>query len=110
MTSELSELGLVYLHVLDHSAIGAPPVPPELKAALRKAFKGSFILAGGFDAESAESALKEGRADMIAFGRPFLANPDLVMRMQKGAALNPVDMSTFYTPGAKGYTDYPTLS
>lgn len=110
LTSELSELGLVYLHVLDHSAIGAPPVPPELKAALRKAFKGSFILAGGFDAESAESALKEGRADMIAFGRPFLANPDLVMRMQKGAALNPVDMSTFYTPGAKGYTDYPTLS
>ena len=85
-------------------------VPAALKASLRSLFKGPFILAGGFDAASAEAALSEHRADLIAFGRPFLANPDLVQRLKAGAALNPLDMATFYTPGAKGYTDYPTLA
>ena len=97
------------LHVLDHSAMGAPPVPDALKLRLRAAFKGVFILAGGFDRASAESALSAGRADLIAWGRPFISNPDLVERMQAQAPLNPPDMSTFYTPGPKGYTDYPTL-
>ena len=110
LTTELSKLGLAYLHVLDHSAMGAPPVPAELKTTLRRAFKGLFILAGGLDHSSAEKVLIEGRADLIAFGRPFLSNPDLVARMQKNATLNPPDMSTFYTPGPKGYTDYPMLS
>jgi N-ethylmaleimide reductase len=110
LTGELSALGLAYLHVLDHSAMGAPAVPSELKAALRAAFKGTFILAGGFDAASAELALIEKRADLIAFGRPFLANPDLVQRYQQGAPLNPPDMATFYLPGPKGYTDYPALA
>jgi N-ethylmaleimide reductase len=77
---------------------------------LRKTFKGLYILAGGFDRERAETALREGRADLIAFGRPFLANPDLVARLQANAPLNAPDMSTFYVPGAKGYTDYPTLA
>jgi N-ethylmaleimide reductase len=110
LVQELSALKLSYLHVLDHSAMGAPAVPAGVKATLRAAFKGVFILAGGFDAASAEAALKDGRADLIAFGRPFLANPDLVERMKKGAALNAPDMATFYTPGPKGYTDYPTLA
>ena len=110
LTRELSSIGLLYLHVLDHSAMGAPPVPAALKASLRSLFKGPFILAGGFDAASAEAALSEQRADLIAFGRPFLANPDLVERMKTGAALNALDMATFYTPGAKGYTDYPSLA
>jgi N-ethylmaleimide reductase len=110
LTSALSALGLVYVHVLDHSALGAPPVPFKLKTSLREAFKGVFILAGGFDTASAQKALAEEQADLVAFGRPFLANPDLVARMQRSAPLNPVDMSTFYTPGSKGYTDYPTLS
>jgi N-ethylmaleimide reductase len=109
LTAALSAYGLVYLHVLDHSAMGAPPVPVELKTTLRGAFKGLLILAGGFDTASAEKALAEGRADLVAFGRPFLSNPDLVARMQTNAALNPLDMSTFYTPGPKGYTDYPFL-
>jgi N-ethylmaleimide reductase len=109
LTAALSAYGLVYLHVLDHSAMGAPPVPAELKTTLRGAFKGLLILAGGFDSTSAEKALVEGRADLVAFGRPFLSNPDLVARMQSNAALNPLDMSTFYTPGPKGYTDYPFL-
>lgn len=105
----LSALGLLYLHVLDHAAMGAPPVPEALKVRLRERFDGPFILAGGFDRATAEAALAEGRADLIAFGRPFLANPDLVERMRVGAALNQPDMATFYTPDAKGYTDYPTL-
>ena len=109
LVSELSGLGIAYVHVLDHSAMGAPPVPAEVKARLRAAFKGVFILAGGFDRDSAESALQAGQADLIAFGRPFLANPDLVKRMQQRAPLNAVDMDTFYTPGPKGYTDYPAL-
>ena len=109
LTEQLSGMGLQYLHVLDHSAMGAPPVPAELKARLRAAFKGTYILAGGFDGESAEQALQAGQADLIAFARPFLANPDLVERLRTGAALNAPDPDTFYTPGTKGYTDYPTL-
>jgi N-ethylmaleimide reductase len=109
LAKQLSALGLLYLHVLDHSAMGAPGVPAGYKLALRQAFKGAFILAGGFDRASAERALAEKRADLIAFGRPFLANPDLVERLRKGAPLNAPDMATFYTPGAKGYTDYPRL-
>ncbi|WP_338416576.1 alkene reductase [uncultured Sphaerotilus sp.] len=109
LVQELSTLGLMYVHVLDHSAMGAPLVPAALKATLRAAFQGPFILAGGFDAASAEQALVDGQADLIAFGRPFLANPDLVARMQAGAPLNAPDFGTFYTPGAKGYTDYPAL-
>lgn len=110
LTEQLSRLGLQYLHLLDHSAMGAPAVPAELKARLRAAFKGAFILAGGFDRASAERALEAGQADLIAFARPFLANPDLVARLRKGAALNEPDPSTFYTPGPKGYTDYPALA
>ena len=110
LVKALSDLGLLYVHQLDHSAMGAPAVPASIKAALREAFKGPFILAGGFDKASAEKALAEGQADLIAFGRSFLANPDLVTRFKKDAALNAPDMSTFYTPGAKGYTDYPTLA
>jgi N-ethylmaleimide reductase len=106
----LSGLGLLYLHVLDHSAMGAPAVPAEIKAALRQAFDGPFILAGGFDHASAEKALVDKQADLIAFGRPFLANPDLVQRMKTDAPMNALDMGTFYTPGAKGYTDYPALA
>lgn len=109
LTRALSPLGLAYLHVLDHSALGAPPVPAELKRAMRHAFKGVFILAGGYDRDNAERALDAGDADLIAFARPFIANPDLVARLQANAALNALDMATFYTPGAKGYTDYPTL-
>jgi N-ethylmaleimide reductase len=109
LVKELSALKLLYLHVLDHSAMGTPPVPAELKASLRKHFDGPFILAGGFDHVSAEKALAEDQADLIAFGRKFLANPDLMKRIETNAELNAADMATFYTPGPKGYTDYPAL-
>jgi N-ethylmaleimide reductase len=110
LTQELSKLGLLYLHLLDHSAMGAPPVPAALKAKLRAAFQGLFVLAGGFDRAGAEASLEAGHADFIAFARPFLANPDLVERMQAAAPLNAPDPATFYTPGPKGYTDYPSLA
>lgn len=109
LTQELSALGLLYIHLLDHSAMGTPPVPTEFKSQLRQAFKGLFILAGGFDRASAETALADNRSDLIAFGRPFIANPDLVERMRVDGPLNAPDMASFYTPGAKGYTDYPML-
>ena len=110
LAAELSKLGVLYLHLVDHSAMGAPPVPAEFKARLRAAFNGLFVLSGGFDRESAEAALRERRGDLVAFGRPFLANPDLVARLRAGSQLSAPDMATFYTPGAKGYTDYPTLA
>jgi N-ethylmaleimide reductase len=110
LVEKLSALGLVYLHQLDHSAMGAPPVPAALKKQLRSLFKQTFIAAGGFDATTAEALLATGDADLVAFGRPFLCNPDLVARMKTGAPLNPPDMATFYTPGEKGYTDYPALA
>jgi len=110
LARELSALGLLYLHLVDHSAMGAPPVPSGFKAALRGAFTGLFIASGGLDRASAELALAERRADLVAFGRPFLANPDLVERMRANAPLNAPDMATFYTPGSKGYTDYPSLA
>ena len=110
LADELSNMGLLYMHVLDHAAMGAPAVPGDIKLGLRERFKGAFILAGGFDKESAEMALQEKRADLIAFGRPFLANPDLVERMRRDAPMNAPDAATFYVPGPKGYTDYPTLT
>jgi N-ethylmaleimide reductase len=108
LAGELSKIGIAYVHVVDHSAMGAPPVPEAVKATIRENFKGTYIAAGGFDLASAEKAIDEKRADLVAFGRPFLANPDLLARFANGWPLNPPDQTTFYTPGARGYTDYPT--
>jgi N-ethylmaleimide reductase len=90
--------------------MGAPTVPDAMKAAFRQLFKGALVLSGGYDAACAEGDLVAGKADLVAVGRPFLANPDLIARWQAGAAVNAPDMSTFYTPGPEGYTDYPTLA
>jgi len=109
LAKELGSMRLAYIHVVDHSAMGAPPVPQTIKEALRQAFPGMFILSGGYDRDRAETDLTSGKGDLVAFGRPFLANPDLPMRLQQRAALNEPDASTFYTPGEKGYTDYPYL-
>jgi N-ethylmaleimide reductase len=110
LVESLSELGLLYVHLVDHSSMGAPPVPADFKLKLRAAFDGLFILSGGFDRATAELALTEQRGDLIAFGRPFLANPDLVERMRLSEPMNAPDQATFYVPGAKGYTDYPALA
>lgn len=107
LVPRLAETGLEFLHLVDHSAMGAPEVPAALKAKVRRLWPRTLILCGGFDRSTAEAALREKRADLVAFGRPFLANPDLVTRLQQGLALNPPDFATFYTPGPRGYTDYP---
>jgi len=103
-------LGLVYLHVSIAAAAAGAPLSRPFLAGLRNRFGGAFILCGGFDRESAESALEQGDADLIAFGRPALANPDLVERLRGGFPLNPADPNTFYSQGPAGYTDYPVLS
>jgi N-ethylmaleimide reductase len=107
LAKEFSRIGLAYLHVVDHSSMGAPEVPGSLKAALRKAFSGAFILSGGYDRARAEADLAAGKGDLVAFGKPFISNPDLVARLQAGAELAAPDQGTFYTPGPAGYTDYP---
>lgn len=106
LIEELNKLGLVYIHVVDHSSMGAPEVSPALKAKIRANFKGKYILSGGYDAARANADLDANRGDLVAFGRPFISNPDLVQKLQNGAALTAPDFSTFYTPGEKGYTDY----
>ena len=109
LAQQLNARGLVYVHLVDHSPMGAPEVPQSIKETIRREFKGCLILSGGYDAERAENDLATQKCDLIAVGRPFLANPDLVARWKTHAAVNAPDFSTFYTPGVKGYTDYPTL-
>jgi N-ethylmaleimide reductase len=109
LAKQLNALGLVYVHLVDHSSMGAPTVPQSIKETFRREFKRNLILSGGYDAERAESDLAAGKCDLIAVGKPFLANPDLVKRWKAKLAVNAPDMSTFYTPGPKGYTDYPAL-
>ncbi|MCB9053810.1 MAG: alkene reductase [Lewinellaceae bacterium] len=109
LTEQLNDIGIAYIHLVDHSSMGAPEVPDSIKEMVRTKFANTLILSGGYDAERAEADLQAGKAGLIAFGKPFLANPDLVERFRQGAELNDPDFSTFYTPGEKGYTDYPVL-
>jgi N-ethylmaleimide reductase len=109
LAQRINDAGLVYVHLVDHSPMGAPAVPDAIKSVFRRLFKRTLILSGGYDAGRAERDLAAGRCDLVAVGRPFIANPDLVKRWKTGAAVNEVDMATFYTPGPKGYTDYPVL-
>ena len=109
LAAEIDALGLVYLHLVDHSAMGAPAVAPATVQKMREAYRGTLILSGGYDRSRAEADLASGKGDLIAFGRPFLANPDLPARLASGAPLASPDMSAFYTPGEKGYTDYSSL-
>jgi len=109
LAARLNDLGILYLHVLDHSPLGAPPVPQQVKDIIRSEFSNMIILCGGFDKEKAEEVLTSGAADLVAFGRPYLANPDLEKRFEAGAELNQADFNTFYAAGAAGYTDYPAL-
>ncbi|CAH1001490.1 N-ethylmaleimide reductase [Neolewinella maritima] len=104
------KVGLVYLHLVDHESMGAPSVPEEMKTMLRETFPGSFILSGGYNAQHAERDLAAGKGDLVAFGRPFIANPDLVERFRQGAQLAIPDQSTFYTPGPEGYLTYPKIT
>ncbi|MDB5655089.1 MAG: NADH:flavin oxidoreductase/NADH oxidase [Tardiphaga sp.] len=106
----LSAEKLVYLHVVEGATGGPRDIAPFDYADLRKRFKGAYIANNGYDLALAEKVLAANAADLIAFGKPFISNPDLVERLKAGAELNKPDQATFYGGGAKGYTDYPTLA
>ncbi|MFY0574300.1 alkene reductase [Cystobacter fuscus] len=110
MARELGRLGLGYLHVTEAVSGNAVPGPEQrISPLLRRAFPGAFIVNGGYDAQTGEAALARGEADLVSYGVPFLANPDLVERYQHGAPLNTPDSATFFTGEEKGFTDYPAL-
>jgi N-ethylmaleimide reductase len=116
IAERLSDYGLAYLHIvnpaMEQMQNGQEPDPRALETVklIRKKYKGTLIMAGGFQAESAAQWLREGWADLIAFGRKFIANPDLPERIRVGAPLNVDDPTTYYGGGEKGYTDYPSLA
>jgi N-ethylmaleimide reductase len=105
LAQKLNQQHIAYLHVGVNG-----PIPQSTFDSIRENFQGTIILCNGLTAESAEEALNAGFADLTGFGRGFLANPDFVERISKNAPFNEVDFSTLYSPGAKGYTDYPTLA
>lgn len=115
LAPKLDAFGLAYLHLVEPAVRGrdiATEVDPRaeaLMAGIRKDFTGPIILAGGYLKSSAETALTSGRGNLIAFGRLFLANPDLPARLALDAPFNEPDPTTFYGGGAHGYTDYPAL-
>ncbi len=106
----LDDLGVAYIHIAEVDWEDAPEMPVAFKEALRLVYRGTLIYAGKYTAATAEAALQAGWADLIGFGRPFIANPDLPYRLQHGLALNPPDGSTFFGGAAKGLTDYPLAS
>jgi N-ethylmaleimide reductase len=105
----LSAAKLVYIHVVEGATGGSRDVAPFSYAALRQRFHGTYIANNGYDLKLADEVLSKNEADLIAFGKLFISNPDLVERLKSGAALNLWDQTTFYGGGAKGYTDYPAL-
>jgi len=110
LAEQLGKIGLVYLHLVDHSSMGAHHIPETFKKQLKSAFGGTFILSGGYDKTRAENDLNSGLGDLVAFGKPFISNPDLVKRFIEDKALSNFDNATFYSPGAKGYIDYQNAS
>jgi N-ethylmaleimide reductase len=109
IVDHLNALKLVYIHVIEGATGGPRDNAPFDYRALRNRFKGAYIGNNGYDFELATKVLAADAADLIAFGKPFISNPDLVERLKSGAPLNPFDKATFYGGGAKGYTDYPAL-
>ena len=109
LAKEFSKQDILYVHLVDHSSMGTPEVPDSVKKEIRKQFSNILILSGGYDKDRAAKDLEAGSGDLVAFGRPFIANPDLVERLESDAELAEPDQETFYTGGEKGYIDYPEL-
>lgn len=105
LAGELNRLGIAYIHLSDN-----PAIPAKTHQAIRSAFSHTLIYCNGLTPDTAEAKLQDGSADLVAFGRSFLANPDFMRRIEKNDALNEVDYMTLYTPGEQGYTDYPVLN
>ncbi|MGU9992886.1 alkene reductase [Bordetella avium] len=119
VVTRLAQYGLAYVHIIEGQTGGARaysqgPKPfdyAQLKSAYRDAGgRGAWMVNNGYDGQSAQAVLDNGAADLVAFGRPFIANPDLVERLRAGAPLNTPDKNTFYGGGEHGYTDYPALA
>jgi N-ethylmaleimide reductase len=116
IAERLSDYGFAYLHIvnpaLEQMQDGKEPDPRALAMVklIRKKYRGTLIVAGGFQADTAARWLREGWTDLIAFGRKFIANPDLPERLRVGGPFNADDPTTYYGGGEKGYTDYPSLA
>jgi N-ethylmaleimide reductase len=102
LSQKLDKIGIAYIHVAVNAVI-----PEKTFQAIRNNFSGTIILSNGLTPETGEAALHEGFADLVAFGRSFLSNPDFVEKIKSNSQLNPVDYSNLYTTGSRGYTDYP---
>ncbi|WP_077728205.1 alkene reductase [Methylocaldum sp. 14B] len=115
VAEQLNRFNLAYLHIVEPEMARDPASPsfdprgPAMMKLIRAKYSGTLIVCGGYDYRKAVACLEEGRADLVAFGRLFIANPDLPERFRQNAELNPPDESTYYGGGAKGYVDYPTL-
>jgi len=110
LSKQLNKLNIAYIHLVDHSSMGAPTVPKKTKKLIRDNFRDTLILSGGYDRESAEEDIQSGLADLVAFGRPFINNPDLVERFKNNWPISHnLHMDLFYTADEKGYTDYPAF-
>lgn len=110
IVDQLDALGIVYIHVVEGATGGPRDVAPFDFGSLRRRFNNTYIANNGYDLELAASRLAEGKADLFAFGRPFIANPDLVERLKIRAPLAMFDQATLYGGGSAGYTDYPAIS
>jgi N-ethylmaleimide reductase len=112
IVGRLNDYDLAYLHLTEPftPVQDIPYAVVEVAKHFRPLYKGTLIINKGFTGETGNKVIEDGDADLVAFGVPFLANPDLEERIRKHAALNAPDMATFYTPGPKGYVDYPTLA
>ena len=106
LATQLQKVGLLYIHIVDHSSMGAPEVKPSVKKAIRENFKGTVILSGGYDVKRANADLDAKKGELFAFGRPFISNPHLITKMKNKKTLLTADPATFYTADEKGYTDY----
>jgi N-ethylmaleimide reductase len=111
VANELNRLDLAYLHILEPRISGSElandEIGPIATQRLRRLYQGTIISTGGYEPASAAAAVADGTADLVAFGRHFVSNPDLASRIAHGQSLTPYDRSTFYTFDAQGYTDYP---
>lgn len=107
LTGKLNEFDLAYLHLVDNTSLGSPNVSQSIFIKIKEKFDGILIRNGGYTRNQAENSIRENKTDLVSFGRSFLANPDLIYRFENELELNDPDYDTFYTPGEKGYTDYP---
>lgn len=105
LAAAFDQMGLLYVHLVDFGSFGLPGLEPGLRDRIRTLYRGTLILSGGFDHDRARAYLQSGRCDLIAFGRPFIANPGLVSLLKSGAPLRDADPGTFYSAGPEGYVD-----